>query len=109
MNRTIPESLWQEWFDRHDLLCSEEQYSDKLAALFVGHVPEKYKEHPNKILYVGKATRGKFIDRDIVLRHRSSFEEQFKLHKDSAAEYFEKLTSGGFWPFADKLSKAMGG
>ena len=54
-----PETI-QRWTDLHAELSSQPKYSGKLAGLFKGHIPETYALKKQRILYIGKATEGKF-------------------------------------------------
>jgi hypothetical protein len=57
-----------------------------LAGLFVHYVPPGYFENSRRILYIGKATAGEFLD------------------ENAPAKWFNR-NSGGFWSFARRMSK----
>ena len=85
---TISIETIQRWTDLHAELSSQPKYSDKLAGLFVGHVPDSYAREKQRILYIGKATGGPF---DI---------------ENASAEYFD-CNGAAFWSLAHHLSAAV--
>ncbi len=107
MNIPSLDHLWPEWFDLYNLLSAKKEYANQLAGLFVGHVPTGFADQPKKILYVGKATRGQFRRPADTSDDPTNFDWTLQLHQKYAAELFADLRCGGFWPFADKISKEM--
>jgi hypothetical protein len=92
--------LWREWLTLHERLSAVRP--ERLAGLFPGYKPDGYEEHKTKILYVGKATAGPFVD-------ESSPKSGTDLKQQKAlAKVCFYLTQGGFWNFAERLCTAFG-
>jgi hypothetical protein len=67
-------AIWTEWFNKYDELKTE---FNNLAAPFCSVIPPYYHRHIHRVLYVGKATRGCYEKKDLIVREMSLYQNVF--------------------------------